>query len=679
MAAILETYLVVSQTPIVVTEDGISTSYSPGSRFEALSNNLSIIRLLELGKIILSSGALQTGPVVISTGPAGPAGPAGPPSPPSGAATGDLAANYPNPEVAAITALEAGALDNVIKNDGAGGWVVGAAPGGGSLPPGTTVEVEAGGDLVTELGSTAGVYLSGDVDVASQIAITAGRYLFVAPGTVITVKAALAANNLFLIDSEIPLTIVCPGSFTVRGESGFTGNYLRGNLTNGIVNIEGTMVLDSATNDCAADYISGVKGVVEGLEIQLQAATSSQAVDGNGLYVENMALVAKDTSTGFSLTGITCGTVTMSGTWRSYTSGSITNKTALHLQYKASVETLVGKPTNSGLLIYQTSQSYLGVIVDADSKNMKSAVSIGSMGPRLVEDRSSILLSDTASSNKVHAPYTSRNWTAVAGAVKYTLLAPGIFLTQTLDNLSKSKFIGGLCAGAITMDTTFADNDIVGHTFDNGLTITAGSANNRFTNVYFASALTVPAGTASVFTNCRFAGALTISSGADSVFIGCHVASTFTNSDGLNSSVIGCHDGTGGGWWGNNDGRIEYKTTSVTTATTTELFIDATALQFVLASDDGVRFDIEVTGQRDNQEQVSFTALGLMAINNGGTTTLDGAITSGSADRSTQTGTAITLNASADDTNDSIKITVAHPAENWDFKAVLSNIIKINN
>ena len=68
-----------------------------------------------------------------------------------------------------------------------------------------------------------------------------------------------------------------------------------------------------------------------------------------------------------------------------------------------------------------------------------------------------------------------------------------------------------------------------------------------------------------------------------------------------------------------------------------------------------------------------------MAVNNGGTTSMDGAITSGSADRSTQTGTAITLNASADDTNDSIKITVAHPAENWDFKAVLSNIIKINN
>jgi len=60
--------------------------------------------------------------------------------PPTGAAGGDLASNYPNPEVAAITALEAGALDNVIKNDGAGGWVIGVPPGG--APSGA-----AGGDL----------------------------------------------------------------------------------------------------------------------------------------------------------------------------------------------------------------------------------------------------------------------------------------------------------------------------------------------------------------------------------------------------------------------------------------------------------------------------------------------------------------------------------------------------
>lgn len=125
--------------------------------------------------------------------------------------------------------------------------------------------------------------------------------------------------------------------------------------------------------------------------------------------------------------------------------------------------------------------------------------------------------------------------------------------------------------------------------------------------------------------------------------------------------------------------RVEYKTTSVTTATTTELFIDGSALQYDLASNDGLVFDIRVTGQRDNQEQVIFTAIGLMAINNGGTTSLEGAITSGAPDKTTQTGTAITLNVSADDTNDSVKITVGHPAENWDFKAILYNIKKINN
>lgn len=77
MQAVLTSYLVVSALPIVIEDEvGQSLSYSPGAIFQALSNNPSVVRLLDLGQIILAQGAIDptTGFLVIQ-GPIGPTGP----------------------------------------------------------------------------------------------------------------------------------------------------------------------------------------------------------------------------------------------------------------------------------------------------------------------------------------------------------------------------------------------------------------------------------------------------------------------------------------------------------------------------------------------------------------------------------------------------------------------------
>lgn len=79
-AAVLTTYLVIAPLPVVVEDDGEALSYGPGTVFEALSNNPSVVRLLELNQIVQ---VFSTDPVQGTTVVQGPPGPTG-----SAAATG---------------------------------------------------------------------------------------------------------------------------------------------------------------------------------------------------------------------------------------------------------------------------------------------------------------------------------------------------------------------------------------------------------------------------------------------------------------------------------------------------------------------------------------------------------------------------------------------------------------
>lgn len=81
MAAVLRYYQVIAAVPIVVEDDGYAVSYNPGAVFRALDSNLSVIRLLELGSIVLVAAPPQPGSIVLVPGPVGPSGPAGPTGP----------------------------------------------------------------------------------------------------------------------------------------------------------------------------------------------------------------------------------------------------------------------------------------------------------------------------------------------------------------------------------------------------------------------------------------------------------------------------------------------------------------------------------------------------------------------------------------------------------------------
>ena len=76
--AVLRTYIVTSSLPVVVDDAGKTTVYNPGDVFEELDSNVSVTRLLALGRIVPFVGQPVSGPMVISQGQPGPAGPTGP-------------------------------------------------------------------------------------------------------------------------------------------------------------------------------------------------------------------------------------------------------------------------------------------------------------------------------------------------------------------------------------------------------------------------------------------------------------------------------------------------------------------------------------------------------------------------------------------------------------------------
>ena len=655
MAAILETYLVVSQTPIVVTEDGISTSYSPGSRFEALSNNLSIIRLLELGKIILSSGALQTGPVVISTGPAGPAGPAGPPSPPSGAATGDLAANYPNPEVAAITALEAGALDNVIKNDGAGGWVVGAAPGGGGPGSDTTAihnnvasEISAiavkatptGADFLLIENAAAGnakahvliSSLPGGGAAAGIPASTIG-----AGGTYSTVKNALDAGEIsgVLLSNVVELfNATINQNFTLYGNDfnwdmadkvfnyGTTEkfrvvdcNILRKGLIAGeygfqtaIVhpNPRPTLVLegckfinDSAVANCALAQ-GAVRQHIDDTHIDVIGSSSNNGLEVGADNDFSLTDLLFTTSVG-TITGDILKSVATASENYQQVSNNITFRTIKATGSTVTVDLSGAIHAQNKCWNYSinslTNNVKPGGSLDGLKVTGLSSIILDLVGTKLLSNVD-MVSANGSMFNNVSAQSVITN-IRTPGSSFSALSAAGSKISNVYGNLAVSGNAGPDLSFSNCDFTNFFANvlglrwTLTGCRFVNNSTIIG--ADSVYTNCIFPNTVTLNSACKARFITCQFVNVV-VNLGAKSTFDDCSFSGTFTNNDGTDT-VISNSKNTSEEKWVNNNGHTSYKRKQLAAgAALTTIFIDGTAKEFDLLDDQVLNCKITVGG-----------------------------------------------------------------------------------
>ncbi len=210
-------------------------------------------------------------------------------------------------------------------------------------------------------------------------------------------------------------------------------------------------------------------------------------------------------------------------------------------------------------------------------------------------------------------------------------------------------------------------------------TFTATSQLNQYDNCEFGTH-TIVSGAKPSIANCKFTTALTIDSGAGATLANCAISGTFANNDGANSRLHGCTDGSGERWM-NNDGRIEFKPTSTTDATKTQLYIDASSLQFELNSNDVLHGTLKVTCVRDNQNEAVFYVPVFTAKNDGGTTTVSapGTLSALTPDDSSGTGSTLTLDVEADDTNDAPAFYITcNASENWNTVAELTFTV-VNN
>jgi len=550
--------------------------------------------------------------------------------------------------------------------------VIGGGGGGGgsSLPPGADVEVEAGGDLLTALGSDNTVYVSGDISIVSSITLGAGQKVIWKPGITVTFTSDLTTTAGFILSSSYTLEMDVAGHVNFVGAH--TGAFISGDGT-GKINARGQYKLN------APDYrntITSIKGWIEDIEWTMDDnAVSLTGISTDYLRIGNLSLIGGGTACRFRMTRVWANIVSMSGTYRVYAS-------TLKNNYAFSC-----RDSYAGTL-YRYGSSDWGILSDGGFIShtrceTASNTYIGSIDHGVIGQVSGtnarLLSGSDGIRNAVMGPGAFEEFTGETSTVGYTFNGVGFWNSTTLENLSRSRFIGGTSGSSITLASSLSDLVFTDHEFGSAVTFSGFGDSIRFLGCSFRSSETVPSGAKLVFVGCRFAN-FTNSSGSSSTFTDCEFTGTFTNSDGTNSRFKGCRNSSDETWM-NNDGRIEFKATSTTDATKTQLFIDASALQFLLASNDVAHCGLKVTCVRDNQDDATFFIPTFNAKNDGGTTTVSapGTLAALTPDDSHGTGSTLTVDVEADDTNDAPAIYItANASENWDTVAILTYSV-VNN
>ena len=269
MPASIKTYLVVSSLPVVVEDGGISISYPPGSVFEALSSNHSVVSLLRNEQIVETAGPPSTGTTVIQ-GPVGPAGPTGPTGPP--AAAGGLPGTLVVDPTTGGSDIEVTDDDNIV-GESDGGWGIGTPDAGATLLRPDTIYVKTN-------------VIIGDTVTVSTGAVTGSGALLVLSGPATALN--LTGGDATLPNDNGGAVVLTAGAKTGAGTDGKIE--FRGNFSNSLV-----MDVDGAVNL----YNTSANKVIEILAdpgaLRVGRNTALTAAEGDFIFGNDATLTGTQT------------------------------------------------------------------------------------------------------------------------------------------------------------------------------------------------------------------------------------------------------------------------------------------------------------------------------------------------------------------------------------------------
>ena len=544
--------------------------------------------------------------------------------------------------------------------------------GGGGLPAGYDVEVAAAGDLATALAANTGVYVSGDISLTAPLVGSSSvqkRILF-KPGVTVTIDASVGAGNGISAGTGFDLELHCSGEWTLDAQH--TGPIFGINATAQIIQT-GKLNLDVSANGNNFGFV-GVSAEHFDVTLKNQAHTWQMSETPIKGTFQKMVLRGGGLLCQMYMQNADISELIIQGSWLQFNTGlpALTNYGMRCFRVNVGN---VSRDAGAGEFLFYLDQCAFSRSSSVSSNGISYCVVGDGSAPAGTRSSTKAVISGADIQNKVYMPASFNETDFEAGSKYHTFLGCGFTESPTLfDNFEHGRFIGGLSNNTHTFGASFDSNDFVGMYLDGASTVTAGSKNNRFTNVIFQLGITLPANSNFIFVNCRFLAAVTVDAGAECSFIGCTL-STFTNNDPLNTWVANCQDVSGGSRYHNNaNGKRVYNPTNTTDATQTELTIDGSN-RFTLPADTTAIVNIKILAQRDNRDWASFQYLNCILAEDSGYTVTNGTASAG-PDHSKGTGSSLVI---ALDAFSGLRIQgTGNAAENWKWQTEIEFVTATN-